>query len=413
MAPVVLVCVLVQTCGNSDSALETPDSPTPAVSSAKDDIIVQGARTAELVQATTPNSFVHRFSAAEKLPLQPDREATDDLTGAIPSAADPAVRVAVLAPPEGHSTADIFAPRDAGEISSERSESLPSGANKVASLSPELPYGPSAAQQAHTDLIGFESSAFPYFGKNPRTGDGVFSQGSRYSDNRVLVHVPAGFDVRRPGVIVVFFHGHGATLERDVRDRQLLPAQISESGANAVLVAPQLAYDAADSSAGKFWERDGLKRFMAEAAGKLARLYGDPRAANGFAKMPVVIVAYSGGFVSAAYSLHVGGLGSRVIGVVLLDALYGELDKFSSWILNNRSAFFVSAYTHYTKRRDDALAHILRDKGIPISYQLDGPLKPGTIAFLESGDGVRHRDYVTLAWTDHPVKDVLERVTQR
>jgi hypothetical protein len=46
---------------------------------------------------------------------------------------------------------------------------------------------------------------------------------------------------------------------------------------------------------------------------------------------------YSGGFVSAAYSLHVGGLGSRVIGVVLLDALYGELDKFSSWILNNRA----------------------------------------------------------------------------
>jgi hypothetical protein len=73
-------------------------------------------------------------------------------------------------------------------------------------------------------------------------------------------------------VIVVFFHGHGATLERDVRDRQLLPAQISESGANAVLVAPQLAYDAADSSAGKFWERGGLKRFMAEATGHLARV---------------------------------------------------------------------------------------------------------------------------------------------
>ena len=83
--------------------------------------------------------------------------------------------------------------------------------------------------------------------------------------------MPPGFDARKPGVIVVFFHGHGATLERDVRDRQLLPKQITESGTNAVLVAPQLAYDAADSSAGKFWERDGLKRFMAEAADQLAR----------------------------------------------------------------------------------------------------------------------------------------------
>src|SRR5262249_57701425 len=109
------------------------------------------------------------------------------------------------------------------------------------------------------------------------------------------------FDVRKPGVIVVFFHGHVAMLERRVLSRQLLPTQISESGANAVLVAPQLAYDAADSSAGKFWERGGLKRFMAEAAGHLARVHGDPRTADPFAKIPVVIVAYSGGFPSPPY----------------------------------------------------------------------------------------------------------------
>ena len=123
-----------------------------------------------------------------------------------------------------------------------------------------------------------------------------------------------------------------------------------------MLVAPQLAYDAADSSAGKFWERDGLKRFMAEAAEQLARSYGDPRSAEIFANMPVVIVAYSGGFETAAWSLQVGGLGKRVTGVVLLDALYGHLDKFASWIAKNRHAFFVSSYTTHNKRRDDDLA---------------------------------------------------------
>ena len=81
------------------------------------------------------------------------------------------------------------------------------------------------------------------------------------------MHVPENFDVRKPGVIVVFFHGNGATLERDVRDRQRVPQQISESGVNAVLLAPQLAVDAADSSAGKFWQPGGLKRFVAESAG--------------------------------------------------------------------------------------------------------------------------------------------------
>jgi hypothetical protein len=149
---------------------------------------------------------------------------------------------------------------------------------------------------------------------------------------------------------------------------------------------------------------------MAEAAEQLARVYGDPRAEQAFAKMPVVIVAYSGGFVAAASSLHVGGLGSRIKGVVLLDALYGEIEKFSSWIVNNRSGFFVSAYTHYTKHHDDDLAHILRDKGIAVSRELNGPLKPGTVAFLPTGEGITHRDYVTLAWTEHPVKDILVKM---
>ena len=115
---------------------------------------------------------------------------------------------------------------------------------------------------------------------------------------------PRHFDVRKPGVIVVFFHGNGATLERDVRDRQLVPQQISDSGVNAVLLAPQLAVDAADSSAGKFWQPGGFKRFMDESAGHLARLYGDPKSAQAFANMPIVIVGYSGGFLPTAWSLR-------------------------------------------------------------------------------------------------------------
>jgi hypothetical protein len=221
------------------------------------------------------------------------------------------------------------------------------------------------------------------------------------------MHVPESFDIRKPGVIVVFFHGNGATLERDVRDRQLVPQQITDSGANAVLLAPQLAVDAADSSAGKFWQPGGLKRFIDESAGHLASLYGDPRTARDFANMPVILVGYSGGFVPTAYSLDVGGLGNRVRGVFLLDAVYGELDKFASWIENNRTGFFVSAYTHYTQRHDQELMQMLRQKGIAISDELAGPLKPGSVVFVRTGDGVTHRDYVTHAWTENPVKEVL------
>ena len=299
---------------------------------------------------------------------------------------------------------------------------------RVASLSPQLPYQRPTAQQDLTTLVSMKTSAFPYDGNNPASeapflniskgdrrghrsyGGRVYWQDQTYNDNRVLVHVPENFDVRKPGVIVVFFHGNGATLERDVRDRQLVPQQISESGVNAVLLAPQLAVDAADSSAGKFWQPGGFKRFIDESAGQLARLYGDPNAAKAFAKMPIIIVGYSGGFLPTAWSLEVGGVPNRVRGVFLLDAVYGELDKFASWIEKNRTGFFVSSYTRYTKRRDQELMQTLRDRGITVTESMDGALRPGSVVFVQTPDGVRHRDYVTQAWTDHPVKEVLVKM---
>ncbi len=298
---------------------------------------------------------------------------------------------------------------------------------RVASLAPTLAL-PRGEREELTTLVSMKSSAFPYFGANPRSeepflniskgdrkghrgsGGRVYWQDETYNDSRVLVHVPETFDATKPGVIVVFFHGNGATLERDVRDRQLVPQQISDSGVNAVLLAPQLAVNAADSSAGKFWQPGGFKRFIDELASHLARLYGDPKSAQAFANLPIVIVGYSGGFLPTAWSLEVGGLTNRVRGVFLLDAVYGELDKFASWIEKNRTGFFVSSYTRYTKRHDVELMQMLRDKGITVTESMDGPLRPGSVVFVQTPDGVTHRDYVTQAWTEHPVKDVLVKM---
>jgi len=322
---------------------------------------------------------------------------------------------------------ESFVQRQSADAPGKRTAQAEPAPFRVASLAPTIPYE-RPARGDQTTLVSLKSSAFPYLGNNPRTdepflniskgdrrghrsyGGRVYWQDETYNDNRVLMHVPENFDARKPGVIVVFFHGNGATLERDVRDRQLVPQQISASGVNAVLLAPQLAVDAADSSAGKFWQPGGLKRFVAESADHLARLYGDPGAAKAFASMPVIIVGYSGGFVPAAWSLEVGGLGNRVRGVFLLDAVYGELDKFASWIANNRSGFFVSAYTRYTRRHDRELMQILKGKDIAISEDMDGPLRPGSVVFVETPEGVTHRDYVTNAWTENPVKEVLVKM---
>jgi len=302
---------------------------------------------------------------------------------------------------------------------------------RVASLNPTLTLPKPTEREELTTLVSMKSSAFPYFGNNPRSdapflnasngerkghrsyGGRVYWQNETYNDSRVLVHVPETFDARKPGVIVVFFHGNGATLERDVRDRQLVPQQISDSGVNAVLLAPQLAVDAADSSAGKFWQPGGFKRFIEESTSHLARLYGDPKSAQAFANMPIVIIGYSGGFLPTAWSLEVGGISDRVRGVFLLDAVYGELDKFASWIAKNRSGFFVSSYTRYTKPRDQELMEMLRDKGITVTENMNGPLRPGSVVFVQTPAGVTHRSYVTQAWTQHPIKEVLVKMADQ
>ena len=296
-------------------------------------------------------------------------------------------------------------------------------------LPPGTAFTGAAMRQTKTTLVAFDTAPFPYDGTIARTDkpfmniseggrrghrtpfNRVYWEDETYNDPRVLLHIPRGFDVKRPAVMVLYFHGHGATLERDVHLRQELPRQISESGMNAILVAPQLAVDARDSSPGKFWEPGAVKRFLAEAATKLARLQGDPQSRQTFANMPVVLVAYSGGFLPAAWTMSGGGVGKRLRGVVLLDALYGEADKFADWIVNQRSGFFVSAFADFTRAKNMALERVLAERSIPVKTELNERLGPGSVVFLPTNPETEHRDFVTQAWTRYPVKDLLQRMT--
>ena len=161
----------------------------------------------------------------------------------------------------------------------------------------EIPLG------AKTSLADFDTAPFPYDGlssgaarfwnassgkrKGHRAGPGrVYWEDQTYRERRVLLHIPKEFDVTRPGVIIVFFHGHGAMLERDILDRQKVPAQISASGINAVLVAPQFAVNARDSSAGKFWEPGVHSIGLSESSPTSWPISTDPRAQQAFAVMP-------------------------------------------------------------------------------------------------------------------------------
>jgi hypothetical protein len=293
------------------------------------------------------------------------------------------------------------------------------------------PQGVASIDGANVQLAAFQNSAFPYHGQIPNyqeTGKtrpfldvddngrlghssprgGLLWEDQTYNDRTVLLAAPQSFDPSRPGHIVVFFHGNNATLERDVIARQQIVRQLADSGLNAVLVAPQLAHDAPDSSAGRFWAPGGFAAFLDEAEMKLGEFY--PGARGSFRHMPVVIVAYSGGYLPAIYSLTVGGDPGRVRGVVLLDALYGERDKFVSWVEGaGRSAFFVSAYSTSSREGNMTMEAALQQAGRTTLDTLPATLAPGEIAFIDAG-GVDHNDFVTSAWGGAPLREIFARM---
>jgi len=310
----------------------------------------------------------------------------------------------------------------------------PPSAPEVTTSAPSAPARLTDAGGVQVAYVEFKNSAFPYHGDIPASSEldagqpfmnveengrlghksprgGVHWEDETYNDRRVLVAASPNFDPKAPGVIVVYFHGNNATLARDVAGRQQAPRQVAASRLNAVLVAPQMAVDARDSSAGNFWRDGAFAAFLDEAESKIAKLYPSATHAD-FARYPVVIVAYSGGYLPAAFSLAHGGARERIKGVVLLDALFGEPDKFARWIEQERGrAFFVSAYSASSKSENAALRARLERDGVPTVSGVPDSLGPGVVAFVDSGNA-GHEDFVSYAWTGDPITDVLTRVSQ-
>jgi len=291
------------------------------------------------------------------------------------------------------------------------------------------PPPPPPPKEAKTQLVTFNAAPFPYRGLIPGTtkpfldardaqrrghttlrGD-VFWEDATYSDRRSLLYLPPGFDPARPVLIVLYLHGQAATLERDVMVRQAVPRQVADSGQNIALVAPQLALDATDSSAGNFWRGGHFATYLDEAAERLMRLEGNRKSGRSFNLASVVIVAYSGGYLSAAYALERGGANHRIKGVILMDALYGDEDKFATWFAaRRRQAFLLSAFTESTREENATLQELLAKKRIPFTKGLPRTLSPGTAAFVATGGLDMHGDFVTRAWQPDPLEKALAMI---
>ena len=130
--------------------------------------------------------------------------------------------------------------------------------------------------------------------------------------------------------------------------------------------------------------------------------------------MPVILVGYGGGYLPAAAALRYDQAMKRVRGIVLLDALYRELETFHDFIIENcgsqQTSFFLSVHGHSSRDGNENLKRRLIQCGTGFESVLHVAIKPGSVTFIDADDTVTHVDFVTQALNGDPLADILSRL---
>lgn len=240
------------------------------------------------------------------------------------------------------------------------------------------------------------------------TDGGRYSETAHYSSDRVLLHVPPQFSADRDATFVIFFHGELAEIRRSLVDDFRLPDQMNAVDGNVVLIAPQMALNARDSSPGKLAMPNGFARFVQEATEALAAVLDVSAASRFLTRARLVVAAYSAGGTAAAHVLDLGGLRHRIDGVLLFDALFGEAESLASWFISRRHAAFWAALCspHCSKGTSVARSR-MRQHGIRVSSALPDRLTAGAAVFHQISTA--HAAIPRVGPPDAPLAALLQR----
>jgi hypothetical protein len=243
--------------------------------------------------------------------------------------------------------------------------------------------------------------------------------GAGYRDDTVVVFVPAHYRYRQEeGVAaLVHFHGHNTTAERAMTAHELRE-QLADSKQNALLVVPQLAVFAPDSSCGKLEAAGGLARLLFEAVATASR---EGRITLGETRFPadatlgtVCLSAHSGGYHAAASCLRVGGVDVRE--TYLFDALYTDVDAFRDWVVArageplHRRHKLVSYFTEggTTQAQNGLLRAQLERAGVLIAHEMqEGELSRHDLSHAEAVFVRTPLWHSAVTWETNALRDVL------
>ncbi|MBY3301065.1 hypothetical protein HFO10_35165, partial [Rhizobium laguerreae] len=219
-----------------------------------------------------------------------------------------------------------------------------------------------------------------------------------------LIAVPRAFQAKRPRVIVLYFHGKNEDIHLDVQLRQQLPEQLSDSNLNGILIAPQLPTDPFP------WGHSVLEDMLRDAHSHFATLHEEPTVENTLTGADILLVGFSGGYKAILSCLDEWGQNPRLKGVILMDALYDETERFADWIRVRRDAIFVSAYSASSLQGNLELQRKLMDRNVKFHTSLNPTIRQGSVTFHPSPADTSHQTFVKKAWIENPLQDIFVRL---
>lgn len=215
------------------------------------------------------------------------------------------------------------------------------------------------------------------------TRDSTFySFEEHYNNSTVAIIVPENYHPVTKINVIVHFHGHMQDLDRVLNVYQL-GEQLNASGKNAILVIPQGPVKVADSTFGKLDTKNGFKNFMTEFLELAARdTIINPKKRK-LEIRNIILTAHSGGYYTVGQILDQGGLTKKIKEVYLLDASYGQLEKYASWIKRYRHRFISIFTEHLADNNVDLMAqleklnipyHLIRENEVTDKQLLQDPV---------------------------------------
>lgn len=175
-----------------------------------------------------------------------------------------------------------------------------------------------------------------------RPGHGVFAtdkmvqlrlnnRASNHGGTDAVVHIPKGFDPSKPINLVVYNHGHRATVTSAYRDSRLGDA-MANAPPNSILVIPEWQAKPGSSTGaqGNFATQNMFRNMLNEIFSKTDGLKG--KTVDDIST--ISIFAHSAGYGPTETQLNKNGLSAKVTSITMLDATYNPhgLDK---WLRDN------------------------------------------------------------------------------